>query len=385
MIRLVRRQPFFGGVLLGMNKRIGTEQAVGCATAGVFVRADASIGLVVNEQFFGAMSATEQEAVLIHECLHVINLHLVRGPMDFDDHELANVAMDIAINQYIEGLPPDCLELDSFPQLNLPPEQTADTYYEMLSAAAEQTRQHLIAAGIGPLDDHSWEARDGSGTGHGVPSVLVEAACRSLIGDAVADGKANGSWGSLSASLQRLLLQALEAKVDWRRELRRFVGERIRLSTRGTRKKPHRRFGWNQPGRKTLRGVRIVVAVDTSGSIGAKELSQFLAEIDAISNKAEVYIAEVDAAVHRVYKYERQRKPEGMMGGGGTSFQVLWDAIEQQSFPELRDKMDAIIYLTDGYAPWPRDDGGIDTLWVFTTPSKMGQEPFGRAVFLDIG
>ncbi len=376
IIRLIRSQPFYGSLLINL-KRVPTAAARDMVpTACVYARRDASIGLAVNEDFFSRLAAREQEAVLIHECLHVAHLHLERGPRELPNPELANIAMDLAINQFIEGLPEGALTLDMFKELKLEREQTTDYYYERLRKAVDKLKKQFGGGLPKPLDDHGrfgpGEAgegdakRDGRGAAKGKPSedgagddqagglspVLIEAACREALREAMQAAKAAQGWGPLPAGVQRAVEAALAAKVDWRRELRRFVGERIRVATTSTRKRPNRRFRWDFPGKKVVRGARLLVAVDTSGSIGQAELKQFLAEIDAIAQRATVVLAEVDAAVHDVYEYRPRRTSPALKGGGGTSFQVLWDELREgrKKHPALRESPDGIIYLTDGEA-----------------------------------
>jgi predicted metal-dependent peptidase len=392
IVRLLRAQPFFASLVMGLRRSSPAEARRLTPTACVFARKDGTIGLAVNEDFLARLAPAEQDAVLVHECLHVVNLHLLRGPKDFPRHEIANIAMDLAINQFIKGLPEGALALSDFPELKLAAEETADYYYARLTDGIEDLLQR--AGGLPrPLDDHDkFGTMVGSGEAGGEPTIernpsraLVEAAAQAVLADAVRQAKASNTWGTVPAGIARAIDRALTPRVDWRRELRRFVGDRVKISTTGTRKKPNRRFGWDFPGKKALRAARVLIAIDTSGSIGDPELSQFLAEIEAVAAKADVIVAEVDAAVQDVYAWKRGRTHPALRGGGGTSFQVVWDAIAGRSHALLRSEPDGIVYLTDGYGDWPRSDAGIPTLWVLTTPAKVREVPFGKGVHLEIG
>src|SRR5687768_3129976 len=128
VIRLLREQPFYASLVMNLERAPTDRARTLTPTACVFARRNGAIGLAVNEGFFGKLAPKEQEAVLVHECLHVVHLHLLRAADDFERRDLANIAMDLAINQYIRGLPAGALALNQFQDLALPPEETADLY-----------------------------------------------------------------------------------------------------------------------------------------------------------------------------------------------------------------------------------------------------------------
>src|SRR5205085_7372274 len=128
--------------------------------------------------------------------------------------------------------------------LKLPPEETADVYYRLLCDGREGVAKRCGAGGMPqPLDDHG-KFGGGEPGGDAVPRVLAEAAARAAIADAVRAAKAADAYGTVPAGVRRAIDAALESRIDWRAELRRFVGERTRAGTTSTRKRPNRRFGW---------------------------------------------------------------------------------------------------------------------------------------------
>jgi predicted metal-dependent peptidase len=105
----------------------------------------------------------------------------------------------------------------------------------------------------------------------------------------------------------------------------------------------------------TLIGEKVghlVVAVDTSGSVGGKELAEFLAEVQGIAEEVSPEIVDLiywDGAVaaHETYTgatvstIVQSTKPAG---GGGTSPSCVSTYLKDKSIvPEC------IIMLTDGY------------------------------------
>ena len=402
IIRLVRSEPFYGSVLLGMTRSLGPAAKVGTDTAGVMIRQDTTVHLRVCDEFFGSLSNDEQEGLLIHECLHIMHMHLLRRD-DMPLAKLANIGMDLAINQYIDRkrLPACGCFIDSppFKQLRLEPDKIADYYYNKLKQQHDKFKQELqdmLDDGrLKLLDDHDWDSPDeGGGAGSGeVPEIIKEAALRSLLNDARQQAKATSSWGTLPAGLQRLINDFLAPKVDWRQELRRFVGDRVRVAMTGTRKRPNRRYRWKQPGKKPVRSALVLVAVDTSGSISEKDLEQFFAEINAIhgSGKVSVVVADVDADVHRVWEYDRRSASERCFeGGGGTDYKILWERLAQgKSYHKLfGQKFDGIVYLQDGMpCRWPdaSDHKGLPTLWVSTTDiDGAARSGFGKNIRIEV-
>lgn len=74
-----------------------------------------------------------QVALLIHECMHVIQRHCLLGTSDkFPDQQVTNIAMDIAINQFIADKSDNWLDLDTYASwgLILPPNKDFSYYYK---------------------------------------------------------------------------------------------------------------------------------------------------------------------------------------------------------------------------------------------------------------
>ena len=67
-------------------------------------------------------------------------------------------------------------------------------------------------------------------------------------------------------------------------------------------------------------------------------------------------------------------------GGGGTSFQIIFDYLQRKMYPELPK---AILIFTDGYAPWPDERAAQDVavLWLISKDGK-DDAPWGKVVRL---
>ena len=88
----------------------------------------------------------EQGAVLKHEALHIILKHIIqmRNPK-FTDKHLYNIAADIggqisATSVLHWRLPTNAIFLHTFKELNLPENDVAETYYELLMKARDKRK-----------------------------------------------------------------------------------------------------------------------------------------------------------------------------------------------------------------------------------------------------
>ena len=102
--------------------------------------------------------------------------------------------------------------------------------------------------------------------------------------------------------------------------------------------------------------VEIVVAVDTSGSIRANEMDEFLSEVSALKGqmRARVTLLACDSDLSEgapwVFEpWEEFRCPAEIQGGGGTDFRPVFKWLEEQGQrPEL------LVYFTDAQGQFPQ-------------------------------
>src|SRR5208282_4742764 len=116
--------------------------------------------------------------------------------------------------------------------------------------------------------------------------------------------------------------------------------------------------------------------VDTSGSIGKRELEQFAGEISAISEEAEpeaIHVVYCDAAVQSTQQFGPsepvQLEPQG---GGGTDFRPAFEWVAQNHVPAV-----CLIYLTDLCCHSYPEVPAYPVLWV--TDSRR-TAPFGETI-----
>lgn len=82
-------------------------------------------------------------------------------------------------------------------------------------------------------------------------------------------------WGSLPGGMVELIQKAAEGKIDYRNALRAFRSSILSQKRHLTRMYPSRRFGFEQMGSRYEFTTRLLVAIDTSSSVGSEELGRY--------------------------------------------------------------------------------------------------------------
>jgi len=93
---LMWKEPFYGFFLIMLNKVWNNR----IPTAGVS-KNGINYQLTINEDFWQGMTDNHRIGILKHELLHIAYFHLSMY-FNFPDRKLANIAMDMEINQYID-------------------------------------------------------------------------------------------------------------------------------------------------------------------------------------------------------------------------------------------------------------------------------------------
>jgi predicted metal-dependent peptidase len=377
---LMLKEAFYGLFLIMLNKQWSTK----VPTAGVS-RLGINYQLYLNEEFWDTLTPDQRIGLLKHELLHIAFFHIT----DYDhlsDKLIANIAMDIEINQYIDSifLPPGPQLPETYPELNLEPKKGTKYYYDKLMEGKENPGtcpnldKMLDAAGEGQnsvqvsingkgevevkLPDHgTWEEFDNLDE---ATKKLIKTQTEHILKEVVDQvTKSRGVIPGEMAEIIDKISQINPPKFNWRGYLRRFVGGSIKTFSKMSRQKPNFRFIEN-PGLKHKEKRHILVAVDTSGSVSTKELVEFLHEINHISRTGtEVTLVQCDTAISHIGKFDPKKDFE-IHGRGGTSFHPVTDYYDAN-----KKKYNCLIYLTDGEAPAPEKCRG-PVLWVISSQSQ---------------
>lgn len=212
-----------------------------------------------------------------------------------------------------------------------------------------------------------------------------EAEFKEAVARAAAAAKA---MGKLPAGIQRMVDEILEPQVDWREHIRMLITGKIGHRHESWTRLNRRRLVLNPivilPGRAGYGADNVAVAIDTSGSIGEKELAVFLAEVGGVISDCRpkrVTLLWCDAAVHRVDEASTlddlaHIRTQGAPGGGGTSFVPVFERIAEDNMrPEV------LIYLTDMYGEFPKEAPGYPVIWAATSDKGA---PFGEIVRIKV-
>jgi len=185
--------------------------------------------------------------------------------------------------------------------------------------------------------------------------------------------------GTLPKDLQFVVPEYFSHKVDWREFLYGYIAAYAKST-----------YSFVPPNMKYLyRGIylpslssdllRIVIAIDTSGSVDETLLSTFLGEVNSIMQSYpnyEIDLLTADAKIqsHKVFLPGESLEYE-VSGGGGTDFRPVFEYIDQQiNYPTL------LLYFTDGMGTFPETEASYDVMWVM--PEKM-EVPFGEVMVLE--
>jgi len=293
-----------------------------------------------------------------------------------------NRAADYVINSYLNDLKVGRQPLDTLLNGQYGKDDLVDDVYCKLPDDPADKQPNGGGGGNGAgWDTHMPSATDGSGADQSPGKAEIQRAVK--MGEAAAK-----AMGKLPAGLKRLIDEICEPQVRWQdileRKIQTLYGNDEATWQRCNRRRlavsPH--VPW--PGRLGLKSGALALEIDTSGSIGDKELNVFLGEVKGILEGArpeKIYAMYVDSRLFNDEVIELDDPSELEMlkqkagGGGGTDMTVVFQVIEERQLD-----VDYAIVLTDGYTPFG-EDTGIPTIWCITTEVKA---PWGETVHVKL-
>jgi len=340
--KLMLKEPFYGIFASSLNKVVRRD----VPTAGVS-KNNINYQLAINEEFWASLDTENKKIGLIkHELLHICFHHLINRE-SFPNHRLHNIAADLEINQYIDPAyypSPDLILLSSFPTLTLPKKAGTKLYYEALEQAHQQGISPELDAmleGMGDEFHGTWKEFDELSE---ADKKLVKAQIDHQIKEIVESQKNMGSVPNELKDYINSLFEITPPSYDWKTYLRRFSSTSTKTYTKKTRRKLNKRYEEN-PALKIKTKKHILVGVDTSGSIGKKDLHEFFNEIYHIHKTGvQITVAEGDATVQNVYEY-KGKMPNFVKGRGGTDMNPFIEYVNKHK------EYSNLIILTDGFIP----------------------------------
>jgi predicted metal-dependent peptidase len=319
--------------------------------------------------FIETLSDAELRFLVLHECYHKLYKHLITWRHLYDDNaQLANMACDYVINIKLTDDNRDGFAV--MPKVGLLDTQYRDMdsaqVYRLLKDDDDESGGGGGGSGDGDgtsgtgLDDHDWE---GAGK-------LTDEEGKQLARDldeAIRQGAL--AAGKLGSGGERMFEDLLQTKIDWREALREFISTTCQGNDYSTWRRPNRRFvssGYYMPSGVSEQVGELVIAIDTSGSIGGRELAKFLGEVKGICDQVKPDVVRLlywDTEVCADEKYVgaevenlvNSTKPEG---GGGTTVECVPAYMADHGV-----KPQAVVVLTDGYLGGSWGQWACPVLW----------------------
>ena len=418
-----RRLPFKGGtlatIIMGVLRRVYTTEI---PTMAVHLRNDGFPGLLINPNFALDIGEDGCVFVLTHEAGHIIRQHLFGGD-EFRGDEFWTLSREACINNMVmkildREMPETSGERTSGKPVvtGVDPEKVHASYrrnlkkqgktpidakklyatdlgcFVQLSQMTKPPRQnqpqfclHGIPGGIPGEGDGNGEGEDGNGDtsqiGGGMDQEAVdelaeqalrialrqatlesESAKKELLALMEATGgseSASKIWGDLGAGVLRGETLATRRTSVWEQFARDFIGTLVKAGNRlvYNRKLPHdRRVAFR--GKTTKK--RVLIAVDSSGSMANEVLEKIAAMVGEHENLETVWLW-FDGAIGPFVP------GEPILGGGGTNASLIDQYIEAKvegdteavnrllgdgavdDGEQWESDPDGVIVVTDGY------------------------------------
>ena len=395
-IQIQRSNPFFAYLSLYLKFREDKNKELP-EWAGMGVSADG--WLLYKKEFVDSLTENELVGVLIHEILHLSLLHLTRrGHRQF---EIWNISADLAVNQIIKtngyALPKGSLLSDYSNNFTINghriqqiDKKTAEQLYDEIEPLIKKGKGRkgrdgdiVINSGDGDGDDdddngkgmkrfdyhqegkgdkQNKDKKNGKSGGNCEPLTdeekrEIEEYWKNKANEALVTAKLKGN---VPAGIERLVGELSQAKVGWRELLQKYIQRAIPYDyTYANCSKKSVSTGVYMPN--TIRDfIDVVVAIDTSGSIGQEELKDFLSEVIGIS-KAFSSRVRMRLLTHDVKVWDdlliqngniEKIKNMNVRGGGGTSHKDVFDHVKEN----YRDTR-LLVCFTDGDSDLDSIDG----------------------------
>jgi predicted metal-dependent peptidase len=381
---------FFGALSMYGKNTISTDITATAATNG--------IDTAYNPDFVQELDNKELLFIVLHEQMHKAYKHLSTWKhLVKEDALLANMAMDYVINLKLVDLDPQgrLFTMPTFKEgekKGQPQGLIDEAYRDMdtqqvfndLKQKNKQPTQPPTNEGGKPcpddyseeikermkhhLDDHNWDEK-ASDEEIEKTEVELDRAIRQCI-EAVGDG---------AGDFVTQLKADIEVVTPWEELLADF----IQSVCKGSDISSFRRYNKRLIGSDILMphtlGEQIgevVVAIDTSASVGQETIDQFLSEVkviveDVLPEKVHLMYWDTAVASHEIYDendYDVLTETIKPMGGGGTDPLCVAEYVEDNIL--LESKVEAVIFLnpTPAYCLINSANAGLSVVTIPPSP-----------------
>jgi predicted metal-dependent peptidase len=352
-----------------------------------------------GRKFVKDLREQELNFLVAHENGHKMYRHLTTWKKLHDeDARLANSACDYVINLMLKDLDPteSVIAMPRFPQghkmagkaMGLVDERfrgmNSKQVFDILKQEKEDGGSGDGDGGESGLDDHDWQdAKDMTEEEKKELEREIDQAIRQGV---MAQQKIAGSG---VGGLDRELADLLEPKVNWREVLRDFVKSICNSKDASSWRRVNRRFLSTGVYMPTLIGEKVghlVIAIDTSGSVGDDELAEFLSEVKGIAEEVNPACVDLLYWGSSVVGHETYGDGEAAniinstrpKDGGGTSPSCVSEYLKEKNI-----KPECVIILTDGCVG---NDWGSEwtapTLWCIVGDYFDGEAANGKTIHI---
>jgi predicted metal-dependent peptidase len=386
-LQLMLRNPYLAGAVarLPMREAIDMPWCQTMATDGY--------NIFWNTEFCASLNEEELSGVIAHELLHCILGHNDRR--DERDRHQWNIAIDHATNLFLLAC-----------EIQLPTDRLADRRYSGLTAEQiyDELPKQSSASSLGDSGEPDGDDNSENITGRAQAAGGFDVHLEELDPEGAAERskdmptpiekmrirreltkEVKSKWrGVFPAHFEEEFKKAGESETPWQAIMAQFMS--------GIRKDDYRMYPFNR--KHIWRGLylpsigrpgptHIAIAVDTSGSMNRELLGKVLAELDALRTMTEckLTLIECDAAIQNVTEYEGWEIADldfdsrPFRGRGGTVFEPVFNWMKNVGSLQ-NPPPEALIFLTDGEAPFPNIRPMYYVLWVF--PKNFQRKaPFG--------
>ena len=123
---------------------------------------------------------------------------------------------------------------------------------------------------------------------------------------------------------------------------------------------------------------RLVIAIDSSGSVDESLLNEFLSEVNFLMSLVQNYQIELLVCDDKIHShktfYSGDTLEVELRGGGGTDYRPVFKHIENEL-----DDVKLLLYFTDLEGFFPTTSPHYEVKWI---SPKEGEIPFGELIVL---
>lgn len=342
-----------------------------CPTAQVsFNKENKSFKIEIGQYFYDSLDSLNLAAVIEHELLHVLFNHLTDNY--FKDFKIANIAMDSIINDNIELFIRDSQNdilkqgiylknINAFFKTNFcSKSNTSREIYDFLKSQNKEKLDDFLQKNQGGHDSHdSFKSDDISELDKQVLKEKFKGIIEKNL-DSFKDA------GRDSGEIERIITECLKVDYNFLSIFETLLNKTLKVNKRESYKRFSRRLGESFKGKITEKKPKVLLVVDTSGSISDEILKKVYSQVNSITKKYNLTVISGDTRLCTNEEIKRGGKPKlDFIGGGGTDLNFYHDVISKQNF-------DLIIFDTDGYIPKIKDTDKIPKIFcIFDNGQKV--------------